>query len=44
MTIETPRLALRPMQATDIDALLLIFTNPKVMASFGVESFAREQM
>jgi len=43
-TIETPRLSLRPMQATDIDSLLLIFTDPRVMASFGGELFTREQM
>lgn len=43
-TLETERLILRPMQATDINALHLIFTDPKVMASFGVEPFSREQM
>lgn len=42
--LETKRLILRPMLATDIDALHLIFTDPKVMASFGDESFTREQM
>ncbi len=42
--IETPRLVLRSMQASDIDALRLIFTDPKVMASFGGELFTREQM
>src|SRR5512143_4073709 len=42
--IETPRLVLRTMRPSDIDALLLIFTDPKVMASFGVELFSREQM
>ncbi len=42
--IETPRLLLRTMQPSDIDALLLIFTDPKVMASFGGELFTREQM
>ncbi len=42
--LETERLILRPMLATDIDALLLIFTDPKVMASFGGELFNREQM
>ncbi len=42
--IETPRLVLRSMQPSDIDALLLIFTDPKVMASFGGELFTREQM
>jgi RimJ/RimL family protein N-acetyltransferase len=42
--IETPRLMLRSMQPADMDALLLIFTDPKVMASFGGELFTREQM
>ena len=44
MQLETERLILRPMLATDLDALLLIFTDPRVMASFGVELFTREQM
>ena len=44
LTLETERLLLRPMQATDIDALHLIFTDPKVMASFGGELFSRDQM
>jgi RimJ/RimL family protein N-acetyltransferase len=43
-SLETKRLILRPMQATDINALHLIFTDPKVMASFGGELFSREQM
>jgi len=43
-SLETKRLLLRPMLVTDIDALHLIFTDPKVMASFGVELFSREQM
>ena len=42
--IETPRLLLRSMQATDLDDLLLIFTDPRVMASFGGQLFTREQM
>jgi [ribosomal protein S5]-alanine N-acetyltransferase len=42
--LETNRLILRPMLETDIDALHLIFTDPKVMASFGVDVFTREQM
>jgi RimJ/RimL family protein N-acetyltransferase len=42
--IETERLILRPMLAADIDALLIIFTDPAVMASFGGELFSREQM
>ncbi len=44
LRIETPRLVLRTMQPADIDALLLIFTDPKVMASFGGELFTRAQM
>jgi RimJ/RimL family protein N-acetyltransferase len=44
LSLETARLLLRPMQATDVDALLLIFTDPKVMASFGGELFNRPQM
>ena len=42
--LETPRLVLRTMQPSDLDALLLIFTDPRVMASFGVDLFTREQM
>ena len=42
--IETPRLILRAMQQADFDELLGIFTDPKVMASFGGELFSREQM
>jgi [ribosomal protein S5]-alanine N-acetyltransferase len=42
--LEAKRLILRPMLATDGDALHLIFTDPKVMASFGGELFSREQM
>lgn len=42
--IETTRLLLRPMQAEDTDALLKIFADPKVMASFGVAPFEPEQM
>ncbi len=42
--LETDRLTLRPMQAADFDALFKIFTDPKVMASFGGELFTPEQM
>ena len=42
--LETERLCLRPMLETDIYALHLIFTDPKVMASFGGELFSRAQM
>jgi ribosomal-protein-alanine N-acetyltransferase len=43
-TLETPRLLLRPMLAADLEALYGIFTDPRVMASFGFEPFSREQM
>jgi RimJ/RimL family protein N-acetyltransferase len=42
--LETPRLQLRLMRASDVDDLLCIFGDPKVMASFGVAIFNREQM
>ena len=42
--IETPRLLLRPMREDDVDALLGVFGDPKVMASFGVAPFDRSQM
>jgi len=44
LQLETPRLCLRLMQPSDLDALLKIFGDPKVMASFGVAPFNREQM
>lgn len=43
-TIETARLTLRPMRAEDVDHLLPIFADPRVMASFGSALFDREQM
>ena len=43
-TIETARLQLRPMRGDDFDALLHIFTDTKVMASFGGELFTPAQM
>jgi RimJ/RimL family protein N-acetyltransferase len=43
-TIETARLQLRPMRGDDFDALLHIFTDLKVMASFGGELFTLAQM
>jgi RimJ/RimL family protein N-acetyltransferase len=43
-TLETKRLILRLMLADDIDALHLIFTDPKVMASFDSELLSRAQM
>lgn len=42
--LETARLWLRPMEAADFDALLLIFTDPKVMAAFDSLPFDRAQM
>ncbi len=42
--LETERLVLRPMLQTDLDALLLIFTDPKVMAAFNHPPFTHEQM
>ncbi len=42
--IETPRLLLRPMRPEDVDDLLTIFSDPKVMASFGGILFDRAQM
>lgn len=42
--IETDRLLLRPMVAEDTDALLRIFGDPKVMATFDTEPFDRGQM
>jgi [ribosomal protein S5]-alanine N-acetyltransferase len=43
-TIRTKRLTLRPMVANDVDAMLSIFTDPPVMAAFGLTSFSRQQM
>jgi [ribosomal protein S5]-alanine N-acetyltransferase len=42
--LETPRLILRPMEPEDRDSLLRIFTDPRVMASFGDELFTPQQM
>ena len=44
LQLETKRLILRPMLESDIDSLQLIFTDPKVMAAFGVDLFTRAQM
>ena len=44
LIIETPRLLLRSMRATDIDELMNIFGDPKVMASFNTGPFERTQM
>lgn len=42
--IETERLRLRPMREDDLDALLGIFADPRVMAAFASEPFDRGQM
>ena len=42
--IQTQRLLLRPMEITDIDPLLRIFTDPLVITSFGIPPFERYQM
>lgn len=42
--LETPRLYLRLMQASDLCGLLKIFADPKVMDSFGEAPFNEEQM
>ena len=42
--LETARLWLRPMQATDFDDLLLIFADPRVMAAFDSAPFDHKQM
>jgi RimJ/RimL family protein N-acetyltransferase len=44
LLLETPRLQLRLMRSSDLDDLLKIFGDPKVMASFGGAVFNREQM
>ena len=44
ITIKTERLILRPMEISDIDAILRIFTDPLVIASFGIPPFERQQM
>ncbi|MGD8822549.1 MAG: GNAT family N-acetyltransferase [Anaerolineales bacterium] len=42
--IDTPRLTLRQMLASDFDDLMMIFGDPKVMDSFNVPPFSRDQM
>ena len=44
LQLETPRLTLRLMRSADLDDLLRIFGDPKVMASFGAAPFKRQQM
>jgi [ribosomal protein S5]-alanine N-acetyltransferase len=43
-TLETPRLLLRPMTAEDVPALLGIFSDPKVMATFDHPPFGQAEM
>jgi RimJ/RimL family protein N-acetyltransferase len=42
--IETARLLLRPMRPEDVDELLHVFADPKVMACFGVAPFGRAEI
>ena len=42
--LETNRLSLRPMTSDDVDALLHIFGDPKVMSAFNEQPFNRERM
>jgi [ribosomal protein S5]-alanine N-acetyltransferase len=42
--LETLRLILRPMEPGDRNDLLRVFTDPRVMASFGDDLFTPEQM
>jgi ribosomal-protein-alanine N-acetyltransferase len=44
LRIETPRLILRPMEDSDLEALLEIFGDPQVVASFDTEPFDRQQV
>ncbi|MFN2197735.1 MAG: GNAT family N-acetyltransferase; N-acetyltransferase [Anaerolineales bacterium] len=44
MNLETPRLHLRLMRRSDLDDLLKIFGDPKVMAAFDTDPFDRAQM
>lgn len=42
--IETPRLLLRPIRPGDVDALLAVFGDPRVMAGFSAPPFDRSAM
>lgn len=44
LVIETPRLVLRPMESSDLEDLLKIFGDIKVMAFFDSEPFNHSQM
>jgi RimJ/RimL family protein N-acetyltransferase len=43
-TLETARLRLRPMVPGDVEPLLAVFADPKVMAAFGEAPFDRVRM
>jgi RimJ/RimL family protein N-acetyltransferase len=42
--LQTQRLRLRPMVAEDLDGLLSIFGDPRVMAAFGEKPLSRDQV
>jgi [ribosomal protein S5]-alanine N-acetyltransferase len=42
--IETERLSLRTMLPEDLDGLFRVFSDSRVLASFDLEAFSREQM
>ena len=44
LIIDTPRLTLRSMAEADLEQLLTIFADPKVMAAFNTAPFNRDQM
>ena len=44
LRLETPRLWLRPMKPDDMESLLAIFADPKVMAAFDAPPFDHVQM
>lgn len=44
MVLGTKRLILRPMVPSDLDAISLIFTDPKVMAAFDSEPLSLVQI
>jgi hypothetical protein len=44
LRLETPRLWLRQMKPDDLESLLVIFADPKVMAAFDAPPFDHVQM
>ncbi len=44
MTIETPRLVLRPMRVNDVEPMLALFGDPRFMTSFDAAPFDEAQM